>query len=183
MLQINLLPQKFTSQIRNSRIRKALVEVSIVSILILLLLTGGILLLNGIIRPMVKESQQSIVNEEQKIKKFANLEKEIKTYQENSNLYQEVLKQHYNWSDILAKITQLTPADLQISQLSIEQGAETTAQKKISFSGKAKTRRDVAKFVKKLEDSDTFESVELTSSSLDQEGKADFQITAILTKN
>lgn len=183
MLEINLLPQKFQGQFRNLRIRRALVEVSIFSILILILLAGGILLLNSVIQGMAKNSQQNIANEEQKIKKFADLEQEIQAYQENSNLYQEVLKQHYNWSDILAKITQLTPADLQISQLSIEQGTGTATTKKISFSGKAKTRRDVAKFVKKLEDSDTFEGVELTSSSLDQEDKADFQITAILTKN
>ena len=40
----------------------------------------------------------------------------------------------------------------------------------------------IAKFIKKLEDSEMFDNIELSSSSLDDEGKADFKITAVLIK-
>ncbi len=181
MLQINLLPEKFQSKFRNQRIKKALIEVSIFSIIIILIFAIGIFLMAQILEIMNQNNEKVIQEKEKNLQDFTELEKEISIYKENSQLYDQLLKNQYIWSDILIHITELTPANLQITNLNIQKEKENN-QKTITFSGKATSRREIAKFVKKLEDSEKFEEVELSSSGLDEEGKADFQISVKLVK-
>lgn len=184
MLQINLIPPKFQEKTRNKRVRGALIEASIFSIIIIIILIGGIILLNGSFNLMKANLESEIKNNLEKTAEYSDLEKQIANYQENSELYDEALENQYNWSEVIIHISEITPADLQITQLNIrdDAGEGSVNTKMVDFTGEALSRREIAKFVKKLEDSETFDEIELTSSNLDDEGKADFKITAILIK-
>ncbi len=184
MLQINLIPPKFQEKIRNKRVRGALLESSIFSIIIIVIVIIGIFLLNGSFNLLKNDIEDQIKSQEEKTKGFSKLEKQIINYQENSELYDEALKNQYNWSEVIIHVSEITPDNLQITKLNIKDSSEkdSTDTKAVDFTGKASSRRDIAKFVKKLQDSETFDQIELTSSSLDNEGKADFKITAVLIK-
>ncbi|MFH1749587.1 MAG: PilN domain-containing protein [bacterium] len=184
MLQINLIPPKFQEKIRNKRVRGALIEASIFSIIIIIIIIVGILLLNGSFNLMKSNIENEIKTQKEKTAEYSNLEKQITNYQENSELYDEALKNQYDWSKVIIHISEITPANLQITQLNIKDSTDKESKdtKTVDFTGKASSRREIAKFVKKLEDSKIFDEIDLSSSSLDDEGQADFKITAVLIK-
>ncbi|MFC1656876.1 PilN domain-containing protein [Patescibacteria group bacterium] len=184
MLQINLIPPKFQEKIRNKRVRSALVEASVFSIIIIIVAIIGIILLNSSLNLMKSNIEKQIKSQEEKTTKYSNLEKQISDYQENSELYDEALKNQYGWSKVIIHVSEITPANLQITQLNIKDSSDKTSigTKEVDFTGKAASRREIAKFVKKLEGSEMFDKIELSSSSLDDEGQADFKITAVLIK-
>lgn len=102
--------------------------------------------------------------DEQKIVlgKFASLKSEVSTVNSKLDIINNIDSTRILWSNIIAEIGRCTPTEVQIKTL-------TSSDKKITLSGNAATRRDIAKFKEKLESSKNFKNVIFTSSSLIQE--------------
>lgn len=176
MIQINLLPEEKKRVLREVKIRAALIEVSIVSLLILVMFVVGILLLIGVYSLTSANFKKEIDSENKKLSKYEKLENQIVKYQANTDLYDKLISQRISWSEALLVIQEVVPTGVQFTNISIKQ-EEDEKSLSVSAQGLAIDRREVAKLIKKLKDSDNFSQVHLSSSNLTQEGKADFKIS------
>lgn len=176
MIQISLLPKDKKQYLRETRIRSALIGVAIVSLIILLMFAAGILLVSGGYSLSANNLQTQIRKENSKLKNYKKLESQVKKYDSYTSLYDKLISERISWSKALLEIQDVVPTGIQFTNTSIEQSEDGKALK-VSVQGIATDRREVAKLVKKLDDSEKFSNVNLSSSNITQDNKADFQMS------
>jgi Tfp pilus assembly protein PilN len=95
-------------------------------------------------------------------KKFSDINSKL------PNIY-KIQKSHLNWLGVFYKISDVTPKNVYISDL-------TTSDYKISLAGKAKTREDFLAFQANVKSNDCFSDVNVPLSSLVSKENVEFQI-------
>jgi len=126
----------------------------------------------------IKNIQSKIEEQQAQIKKYAELEAKVTKANSKIEQLKKATKNKIAWSAILLNLASCTPAEVQIKTAS-----SSSNEYKVALTGNAVTRRDIARFKEKLEQSEYFKNVVFTSSSLNSESNNyNFSLTAELEK-
>ncbi len=161
---INLLPPKFKQE---KKIRKSVKTVSIFLLtifIILLILTGGILAASYFTKEDLKKIDARIAEQEKILFRYKETEDEIKTVNTKLSKIESVNNNRVFWSILLIELSKLTPSQVQIKTLTMDQ-----KNKKTTLTGFAETRNDIARFKEKMSSSKYFKNVTFSSSVHNEE--------------
>ncbi len=159
-MTINLIPPQSKKE-RRAKQTMAGFYISLTAILLFLLIISGLIYLtNSYVLSDLTGYDQKMTEKTEQISKYKNLESQIR----QTNLKLDVLKKTDSdriiWSEIFDELAGSTPTKVQISSLSTD---KTT--KKVSLSGTAETRKEIADMKDQLELSPIFKNVTFSSST------------------
>ena len=161
-MAINLIPPKLKKE-KEFRKTTGIFFVFLNMILIVLIIvTTTCLMANYFYKKDLKNIKNQINEQNLTLSKYGDLKKEVKTVNTKLDIINNIDATRVLWSNIIAELGRCTPVEVQIKTLS-------SKDNKISLTGTAATRRDIAKFKEKLESSKNFKNVIFTSSSLNEQ--------------
>lgn len=131
-------------------------------LVVLIIVTATCVTANYYYKKDLSEIKNQINEQKVTLSKFSDLKSEVSTVNLKLDIINNIDSTRIIWSNIIAELGRCTPIEVQIKTL-------TSKDSKISITGNAATRRDIAKFKEKLESSKNFKNVIFTSSSLNQE--------------
>jgi len=114
----------------------------------------------------------------QGINQAQNLALNVKKINNKIEAVSDIQKGYYRWSPVLAKLAQLTPAEISFAELDLYKQDEI-----IEIKGLAKTRNDLINYQKTLENSGWFKKIDLPLESLISKENNNFDIKATLDLN
>jgi Tfp pilus assembly protein PilN len=177
-MAINLIPPEL-KRIRNTErlLRKALRIAVVVAILILA--TSGVLFyVNSNASREIGRIESDLERLTTENDQYANLEDEIADINKKLVKIDGVEKNRILWSSVLTELARCTPAKLSLGTLSLSQD-----NKKVTLTGVAETRRDIALYKEKLDASDLFKNVLFSSSAVNEtDQNFTFSLSAELEK-
>ena len=175
-MTINLIPPKLKKE---KQYRKMIgVGFSFLSAIlaVFLIVTATFVAANFYYKNDLARIKSKVSDQEQQLKKYSDLEKEVASINTKLGVINQIDLERPIWSNIIAEMAKSTPVAVQIRTLNASKDT-----KKISLTGTAATRRDIAKFKDKLESSKNFQNIIFASSSLDEKtNNYSFSITCEL---
>lgn len=167
-MTINLLPPELKLE---KRIRKisgmAVLFLTGILLIILIIISGVLTSIYFFNKDMVKINEK-VADQNRLLLRYKDAESNTKTVNDKISKIESTSKARVLWSNILVELSQDTPSKVQIKSLTLDQ-----AENKVTMSGFAETRSDIAKFKEKLESSKYFQNVTF-SSSVHNEEQANF---------
>ena len=127
--------------------------------IVLIIVTATCVTANYYYKKDLDVIKDQIAEQNTALGKFSDLKKEVSTVNSKLDIINNIDSTRILWSNIISEVGRCTPTEVQIKTL-------TSSNQKITISGNAETRRDIAKFKEKLESSKNFKNVVFTSSSL-----------------
>jgi len=171
---INLLPPKFKQE---KKIKKSVKTISIfltTILIILLILTGGILAADYFSKKDLDKVADKIAEQDKLLLRYKDTENNIKTVNSKLSKVESANRSRILWSNLLIELSKLTPAQVQIKTLTLDQRT-----KKVTLTGYAETRSDIARFKEKMSSSKYFKNVTFSSSvHNEQQGNFSFNISS-----
>lgn len=161
MMGINLLPKELKEERQKARTSSKVFLVCFSILIIFLLGIATLEAANQILTLNLATYQNQVQLEENEIAKFSDIEEKTKKLNENLAILDELKKGQASWSNLLKEIAVSTPAGLQIGNLTMN----TKKTPNFNASGSANSYREIIKFKEKLESSNSFKEVVLTSAS------------------
>lgn len=159
-MTINLIPPKLKKEKEYKKIVGVCVSSLFVLFLVCLIVTATIMADNFFQSKDRISLNQKIDQQKRLIKTYSEIEAQInQTNQKLSNL-DNLNNGRVLWSEVISELARSTPGAVQIKNL-----VSNAESKKLTMTGTAKERRDIAKFKEKLENSSAFTDVVFTSSS------------------
>lgn len=129
--------------------------------LVLLIVTGTCISANYLYKKDLSNIRNEISEQKMVLAKYSDLKKEVATINTTLDIINNIDATRILWSNVIAELGRCTPTEVQIKSF-------TSKDNKITLTGVAATRRDIAKFKEKLESSKNFQNVVFTSSSLNE---------------
>lgn len=147
-----------------------------VIIIVLLIVTGTLFAANYFYQNDLKQLDKRIGEQETILKNYSDLEKNVSSVNAKLKIIDQIDAKRTIWSNIITEMAGSTPVAVQINTF-----ASTADTLKITITGIAETRRDIAKFKDKLESSKNFKNVIFTTSTFDTGSNSfNFNITCEL---
>ena len=174
MKVINLLPQSEQHELKMEQ--QALVlgtfmlwSLTAIIMFFLITLTAEIL-----IRQNTAAVEHQITRYEDELKSATNqkLDEEVKTLNNQIKQIDNLRKQHYYWSNVLAEIANITPSDLSVNFLNLDRSTG-----KIEISGVAGNRASVLEFWANVKRSNMFKDINFPLSNLEKSSNGGFTYT------
>ena len=165
-MTINLIPPKLRKE---KELMKTVNLVFLFASFLLIILIGAAALVYGADyqkKTQLRGVQKSLDDQVVTLKKYEDIEKEIESLNSKLKTIDSLSSKKIIWSSILDEIAKDTPVAMQIKTLSLDK--ETG---KISITGFADTRRDIAKLKEKMDNSKYFKNVVFASSNYSEETK------------
>jgi len=175
-MTINLIPPQLKADKATRKINHYVSLILMMILLIVLAITAVIYLQNYTLKSDARDLETKINERKGSLVKYTDLQKKIDSANAKLALLKDINTDKYLWSVIIKDLGASTPTVVSIKSLTI--GGDTKA---ISLTGTAETRRDIAKFKEKMEQSKYFQNVVFPSSSLNGEASDySFSLTAEL---
>jgi Tfp pilus assembly protein PilN len=175
-MTINLIPPQLKA---DKKIRKTnhYISLILISFLLILLAVSTIAYFqNYSLKNDLNDVKVKVNEREGSLIKYMDLQKKIDSANSKLALLKDINSNKYDWSVIIKDLAASTPTVVSIKSLAI--GSDN---KNVTLTGIAETRRDIAKFKEKLEQSKYFKNVVFSSSSLNGEANDyNFSLTAEL---
>lgn len=161
-MTINLIPPKFKKENEFRKTSGIFVMFLNLILVVLMIVTGTCLTANYYYKKDLNNIKSQINDQTIILSKYADLKKEVAVINAKLDIINNIDATRILWSSIIAELGRCTPTEVQIKTF-------TSKDNKITLTGSAATRRDIAKFKEKLEASKNFKNVVFTSSSLNEE--------------
>lgn len=159
-MTINLLPPKLKKEKELKRFfNLAVISLSLIFI-ILLLFTGIIYSADLSTKNQISKTDSDILEQTVTLKKLSTTEQKVGVINSKLDKIGQIDSARVIWSNVIKDMANDTPQKVQIKTLSMNK--ETN---KVELSGSAATRRDIAAFKDKIEESKYFKNVTFYTSS------------------
>lgn len=173
-MTVNLIPPQLKKEKETRKTSGVVFAFLNIILVVLLIVTATCIAANFYYKKDIAKIRTQIDEQKVVLSKFSDLKAEVATVNSKLDIISSIDSSRVLWSNIISEIGRCTPTEVQIKTL-------TSSDQKITLSGFAATRRDIAKFKEKLESSKNFKNVIFTSSSLNQEtGDYGFDLNAEL---
>ncbi|MCX6813640.1 MAG: PilN domain-containing protein [Candidatus Azambacteria bacterium] len=163
-MTINLIPPELKKEKSSRKIGHFASSISITIIIVLAIIFATMYGQNYFLAQNIKKIDQKIADQDITLKKYADLEQKINESNQKLEQLKKINNDKIAWSVIIKDLSGRTP-----SKVSIKTVTAGSDNYKISLTGSAETRRDIAKFKEKMEESKYFKNVTFSSSSLNEE--------------
>lgn len=175
-MTINLIPPQLKAE-KNTRKMNHYISYVLMSFLLILLTVSAVAYIqNYTLKNDLADVGARVNDREGSLVKYTDLQKQIDMANSKLVLLKDISADKFTWSIIIKDLAASTPAVVSIKSLTI--GGDNKA---VSLTGIAETRRDIAKFKEKLEQSAYFQNVVFSSSSVNSEANDyNFSLTAEL---
>lgn len=161
-MTINLIPPKLKKEKDSRKTAGIFFTFLNIILMVLIIVTSTCVAANYYYKKDLKTIKDRTDEQQITLSKFSDLKTEVSTVNSKLDVINNIDSSRILWSNIVAEIGRCTPTEVQIKTL-------TSTDNKITITGNAATRRDIAKFKEKLESSKNFKNVVFTSSSLIEE--------------
>ncbi|MCL5410682.1 MAG: PilN domain-containing protein [Patescibacteria group bacterium] len=173
-MAINLLPPKFKQE---KKIKKTAQTISIfltTVFIIILILTGSILAADYSTKKDLDKVNAKIEEENKILLRYKATEDSIKAVNSKLGKIESVNTNRILWSNLIVELSKLTPSQIQIKTMVLDK-----ENNKVSLTGFAETRSDIARFKEKMSSSKYFKNVTFSSSvHNEQQGNFSFSISS-----
>ncbi len=159
MVKVNLLPTTQREKIKIRRKKTLIIILVFIFMIILAGIVGGLFLLNNKFTSDLTSLKSDLGQQKNRAKEYYTLTSQIKELSLKLTDLKKVLLDQIYWSKILKDIATRIPQDARINSIQSSGGV-------IKITGIATSRRTIAKFKNKLEESDFFINTDLVSTSL-----------------
>ena len=160
-MTINLIPPKLKKEKEFRKTSGIFVVFLNIILIVLLIVTGTCFAANYYYKKDLNNIKDQINEQQLVLAKYKDLKVEVATVNSKLDIINNIDTTRVLWSNIVAELGRCTPTEVQINTF-------TSKDNKITLTGSAATRRDIAKFKEKLESSKNFQNVVFTSSSLNE---------------
>jgi Tfp pilus assembly protein PilN len=161
-MTINLIPPKFKRGKEFKKTVSSVIGFLILIFIILTVVTGIIYAADLKSKNDLKQVQARISNQGSELIKLSDIEKKVGVINSKFTKIENSDSKRVVWSTIVEDIASRTPDKIQIKSLSLSSDSG-----KISISGVAATRSDIANFKEKMDGSKYFKNVTFFSSTED----------------
>lgn len=180
--EIELMPAEIRAEKRKKETKRIAILVSIAFLIISASLTAAVLAFYTVLLAELNSTKKSIETEKRKVETFKDTEIMAGRVHGKAEAIGTLLKAKNYYSTLFRTLSEVSPQDVTISNLSVTGGGGS-----VSVSGTAKSYIAVAKFLLVVVDPEKggklFDKAELTSVSLDDKsGEARFAVTLSLIK-
>ena len=101
-----------------------------------------------------------------------------KTLRDQSEFLNELIaRKAFSWTQVFSNLEQMMPARLHVVSIQPELDEQNQLELKMTVSGDSRER--VVELLRKMEESEQFRAPQLSSESVEQQGRMNFQITAL----
>lgn len=178
--EIELMPAEIRAEKRKKETKRIAILVSIAFLIISASLTAAVLAFYTVLLAELNSTKKAIETEKRKVETFKDTEIMAQRVQSKAEAIGSLLKAKNYYSTLFRTLSEVSPQDVTISNLSVTGGG-------VNVSGTAKSYIAVAKFLLVVVDPEKggklFDKAELTSVSLDDKsGEARFAVTLSLIK-
>ena len=175
-IKVNLLPKKVAQGIKLNQKQWKMISSITAGLMIVTFAIAGLVIFSQKSSYASKSSDwdQKLTSINSQISGGEEVAQKAEGLQEQLEAIQELLNNHTYWSKAFKEIARLTPANVQLTNLS----GETTG--KLNLAGITSDYRAAAAFVKSLESSPYFQNIDLGSAGLTEQlgqFKVGFNIT------
>lgn len=164
-MTINLIPPKLKKEKEINKISRLFFAAFFIVNAIIAIGAIGLMSLNQLSQMELESSNNKIAEQEKLLASLEETSKKVESMNQKLEDINKINKEKTSWSQIITEIAKDTPEKLQIKSLS----ATNNNNSKINLTGSASSRRDIALFKEKLENSNYFENVIFSTSSFTQE--------------
>ena len=161
-MTINLIPPKLKQEKEFRKTSGIFFTFLNIILVVLMIVTGTCFAANYFYKKDLSKIRTEINDQKLVLSKYTDLKKEVSTINSKLDIINNIDVTRALWSNIVTELGRCTPTEVQVKTL-------TSKNNKITLTGNAATRRDIAKFKEKLEASKNFKNVIFTSSSLNSE--------------
>lgn len=165
-MTVNLIPPKFKKEKELRKTVSFVFSFLILIFLILVVLACIIYTADLKSKSDLAKVQSRINDQEASLIKLADIEKKVETINSKFTKIEGADKKRVVWSNAIEDIASRTPTQMQIKSLTLNSDTN-----KISVTGAAATRSDIANFKDKMEQSKYFKNVTFFSSTENSEGQ------------
>jgi Tfp pilus assembly protein PilN len=156
---INLIPPKIKQGKKIKKIGQTISIFLTTTFIILLILTGSIFAADFSTKQDVSKINEKIADQEKLLFRYKDVDDGIKAVNSKLGKIESANSNRILWSSLIIELSKLTPSQIQIKTLTIDQQTN-----KISLTGYAETRSDIARFKEKMSSSKFFKNVTFSSS-------------------
>lgn len=161
-MAINLIPPPLKHQKEINYIFNQIVFGLFILLFMLGIMVLALFIYDSSIKEDIIKSQNRLSDQEKNLKDYKSTESSLKSINQKLLNIDGVLKEKVIWSEILARISGVTPKTVQVKTMDLYSDSSKT-----TISGVAVTRKDIAIFKEELE-KNSFNNVVFTSSSYNQ---------------
>lgn len=177
-MTINLIPPKFKKEKERQKVISLVFSSVILISSMVLILSAIIYIANYFTEKNIDLVSKQIEAEDSKLQQFSGLLKKINSANAKLQKIDLINSDRVLWNNVIGELANDTPQKLKIKSLSLDKETQ-----KITLAGVAETRRDIAQFKEKLEESNFFKSVTFYSSAYNTgENSYSFNLTAEMEK-
>jgi len=161
---INLLPPKFKQEKKVKKITKMISIFLTTVFIILLIVTASLWFANYETKKDIGTLNNKIAEQNNILLHYKKVDESIKAVNLKLSKIESVDSSRMIWSNIIIELSRSTPSQVQMKTLTLDQ-----QNKKITLTGYAETRNDIARFKEKMSGSKYFNNVTFSSSTRNEE--------------
>lgn len=175
-MTINLIPPQLKKEKQTRKISGLILTILSMITVVLLIVCAFLFISNYWYGKDIKDIESKTEEQNDRIKKYADIEQKVTKANSKIEQLKKITQDKISWSLILQNLSSCTPTEVQIKTANA-----SGIDYKIVLTGNAATRRDIARFKEKLEESIYFKNVVFSTSSLDTESNTyNFSLSAEL---
>ena len=157
MNSINLLPKKIKGEYRSSKKNRVMLSAFISTLVLSTILIGILFASQSYLNKKYTSAEKELIEKEKSIEKYGNLEQDATKLETRLKNAKEIIDKKVYFTKALAQIGSSVPPQMYI--LEIEAEKDTAERGKIL--GSAENKNQIAAFIEVLEDTGSFEYVDL----------------------
>lgn len=187
MQEINLLRPVVEEKKKRAKIRARITSYVALAVIFLLLISGSIIGVRIFLSAQGKSLDQKISNLDQQIGENKQVEENILKFNRIIDQITKLQQEKIAWSEIYKTIANDTPADIRLTKVSLSQAvskntASSNSPGVLQITGDTKSRRSIALFADKLEQSGgDFVNVSIISSKKTENKNAEGDVASETT--
>lgn len=161
-MSINLVPPKIKKEQRLRKTSGQVIYFAFSVLLILIVFTAAIFIADRFLAKETEKIDQKISETNVSLKNYKDLEDNITYVNKKIDSLSKADSERTLWSNHITELANITPKNVQIKSLSLNSDS-----KKITLTGVASSRKDIAMLKDNMETSSKFKNVTFTSSTLE----------------
>ncbi len=163
-MAINLIPPQLKKEKVYRRTINIFFSFLAIVFIVFLILTATLKASDYYYEGDLARTKTQLEDQNQTLKKYSEIKNEVNLINKKLDEINSIEANRILWSNIVSEMARSTPVQVQLKTVTA-----SADNKKINILGVAATRRDIAKFKEKLEDSKNFQNVVFTTSTLNEQ--------------
>lgn len=174
-MSINLIPPKIKAEQHAQKTGALVTYVLFMIFSLLTISTIAVVAANQFLNVEIKRTDSKISNANNSLAQYKDLETSITSTNKKIDSLSKADSERVLWSNILTELSSITPNTLQIKTLNL-----SSDTKKISLTGVAASRTNIATLKDNMENSSKFKNVTFSSSTLEDSGSFTYNMSCEL---